>query len=100
MAKFKPGQSGNPGGRPKTIAEVRDLARAKTAEAINALAHIATAGESEAARVSAAVALLDRAWGRPPQAITGADGESPVAVVSRIERVIVRPNQKPEDADG
>ncbi|MTW19389.1 terminase small subunit protein [Rhodoplanes serenus] len=31
--------------------------------------------------------------------ITGADG-GPVAVVGRIERVIVRPNQKPEDADG
>lgn len=30
--------------------------------------------------------------------ITGPDG-GPVAVVSRIERVIVRPNQKPEDAD-
>ncbi|CAL8981860.1 hypothetical protein RHODGE_RHODGE_03989 [Rhodoplanes serenus] len=100
MAKFQPGRSGNPGGRPKTITEVRDLARAKTAEAIEALAQIATAGESEAARVSAAVALLDRAWGKAPQAIAGPDGEGPVAVVSRIERVIVRPNQKPEDADG
>ena len=28
MSKFKPGQSGNPGGRPKGFAEVRELARA------------------------------------------------------------------------
>jgi hypothetical protein len=92
MAKFKPGQSGNPGGRPKTIAEVRDLARAKTAEAIEALAHIATAGESEAARVSAAVALLDRGWGKAPQAITGEGGEGPVLADIRV--TFVRPAPK------
>jgi hypothetical protein len=30
---FKPGQSGNAGGRPKVVAEIRDLARQHTAEA-------------------------------------------------------------------
>jgi len=80
LKPFKPGQSGNPGGRPKTIAEVRDLARVQTPAAIEALAQIATSGESEAARVSACTALLDRAWGKSPQAHTGEGGEGPVAV--------------------
>jgi hypothetical protein len=35
---------------------------------------IARKGESEAARVSAAIAILDRAHGKPAQAIVGAAG--------------------------
>jgi hypothetical protein len=69
---FKKGQSGNPGGRPKVVAEVRELARAHTAEAIETLVSIMTDPKSApAARVSAANALLDRGYGKPPQHITG-----------------------------
>jgi uncharacterized protein DUF5681 len=64
---FKKGQSGNPGGRPKVIAEIRQLARERGPEAIAALVKVMTKGKSEAARVSAATALLDRGWGRPKQ---------------------------------
>ena len=39
---FKKGQSGNPGGRPKVIAEVKELARAHTGEAIGTLVSIMT----------------------------------------------------------
>ena len=39
---FKKGQSGNPGGRPKVIAEVKELARAHTGEAIETLVSIMT----------------------------------------------------------
>jgi hypothetical protein len=64
---FKKGQSGNPGGRPKAIAEVKELARAHTAEAIQTLVSIMTNPKSApAARVSAANALLDRGYGKPP----------------------------------
>jgi hypothetical protein len=66
---FKKGQSGNPGGRPKVVAEVRELARLHAPEAIAALVEIMTEGKSEAARVSAAVALLDRGYGKPAQTI-------------------------------
>jgi Family of unknown function (DUF5681) len=64
--QFAPGVSGNPSGRPKSDSTIQELARAHTQEALNALVEIATKGRSESARVSAAVAILDRGWGRPP----------------------------------
>ena len=51
--------------------------------AIKILAGIAKDGTNEAARVSAAVALLDRGWGKPPQANTGEDGEGKIRVTIR-----------------
>jgi Family of unknown function (DUF5681) len=74
---FKKGQSGNPGGRPKVLAEVKELARAHTGEAIETLVSIMTNPKSApAARVSAANSLLDRGYGKPPQHITGEGGPS------------------------
>ena len=62
------GQSGNPGGRPRIIEAVRDIARESTTLAIETLRTIAADTEApHAARVSAATALLDRGWGRPMQ---------------------------------
>jgi hypothetical protein len=60
--RFKKGQSGNPGGRPKVIADIQELARQKTPEAIETLTDIMINGKQEAARVSAARELLDRVW--------------------------------------
>jgi hypothetical protein len=42
------------------------LARAHTTLAIDVLAEVAANGISESARIAAATALLDRAWGKPP----------------------------------
>jgi hypothetical protein len=44
---------------------VRDLARQHTETAISTLVRICQHGESETARIAAAIALLDRAYGRP-----------------------------------
>jgi hypothetical protein len=94
MSKFKPGQSGNPGGRPKGFAEVRELARHHTVAAIEKLVAIMTTGQSEQAQLLAANSLLDRGWGKPTQAITG-DPEGPpiihehrTAILAEISRIV------------
>jgi len=64
---FRPGESGNPGGRKPKSAEQRrieDVAKEHSLEALAVLLDEARHGKG-APRVTAAVALLDRAWGRP-----------------------------------
>ena len=68
--RFQKGKSGNPGGRPKASHSIQELARKHAPEAIKTLAAIAKKG-TPGARVSAAIALLDRAYGKPPQFNTG-----------------------------
>ena len=53
--RFQPGISGNPGGRPKEVGHVRELAREHTEEAIRTLAAIMQDGKEP---------VLDRGWGR------------------------------------
>ena len=64
---WKKGQSGNPGGRVGVPAEVRELARKHTPEAIERLVHWMRSSDARAS-VSAANAILDRAFGKPVQA--------------------------------
>jgi hypothetical protein len=70
---FPKGLSGNRGGRPKAAHNIQELARKHAPEAIQTLADIAKNG-TPGARVSAAIALLDRAYGKPPQFNTGDTG--------------------------
>ena len=82
---FQKGKSGNPGGRPRIVAEVRELARAHTGKAVETLVSIMTNPKSApAARVSAANALLDRGYGKPPQHVTG---EGCPVFVARLPQV-------------
>src|SRR3954466_10358471 len=69
--------------RKRIPADLRSLARSHTALSIKVLAGIAQNGQTDAARVAAATALLDRGWGRPPQAHTGENGEGSIRVVIR-----------------
>jgi hypothetical protein len=67
---FERGRSGNPGGRPRELRDVIELARSHSPAAVATLAKIMRNEEAPpAARVGAANAILDRAHGRPPQAI-------------------------------
>jgi hypothetical protein len=74
---FEPGQSGNPGGRPRVIGELRDLARAHAPAAIEELARLALKAKSETARIAAIRELLDRGLGKPMQFVA-ADNEPPL----------------------
>ncbi len=65
---WKPGQSGNPSGRPKLVEEVRDLARQHSPRAIERLVELMEA-DSGTTAVAACKELLDRGYGRAPQYI-------------------------------
>ena len=72
---WRPGcASPNPGGRPKALHSVQDLARQHTEQAINTLAEIMNNEDvAPPARIAAAEALLNRGWGKPIQATTQAE---------------------------
>lgn len=84
-------------GRPKgavskATADIREAAQEYTELALRVLVEVASEGDSAAARVAAANAILDRGHGKPKQALIGGDEDDPaIKTISRVERVIVRP---------
>jgi hypothetical protein len=65
----------------KATAEIKDLAREHSVEAVSTLAALMRNHEvPPAARVAAARELLDRGHGKAPQAIVGPDGASALSV--------------------
>ena len=85
----RPGAGRKRGTPNKATADIRAAAQEYTGQALGVLVQIATAGESEAARVAAANSILDRAHGKPRQSV---EVEADVtATVRKIERTIVDP---------
>jgi hypothetical protein len=85
---FKKGQSGNPGGRPKILADVRELARAHTNSAFNALVEIVTNKKAPpVARIAAANSILDRGYGNATQFIACDDDMPPIMNHLRVSFV-------------
>ena len=71
QAQFKPGQSGNPGGRPRTIAVIREAAQQEGVACIRALVRLRDGkGVTPAVQRAAADSLLDRGFGRPEQTVS------------------------------
>ena len=63
---FVKGKSGNPGGRPKDTAQIKELAQKLCPEAIAKLAEWMRSDNPKAS-VAACTALLDRGYGKPNQ---------------------------------
>jgi len=71
---WQKGKSGNPGGRSPRVGPngetLAELARAHTAAALSTLVSICSGKTNEPKdRISAAVAILDRGWGKPKESV-------------------------------
>jgi hypothetical protein len=76
---------------PKSLTEIRSLARSHTRTALNVLVGVMRSKDATAtARVSAANAILDRGWGKATQPLENS-ANGPLELIHRIERVIVHP---------
>jgi len=82
---FKPGQSGNPGGRPREEMAVIQLAKQNSEKAILKLVELIDS-EDPKVSIAASNAVLDRAIGKPKQALehSGPEGEKLVIQIVRL----------------
>ncbi len=78
---FKPGQSGNKSGRPTIVKEIKVLALKHSARAFQRIVELSESDDPKVAIV-ASKEILDRAYGKPAQAVevTGKEGGA-IAVI-------------------
>jgi hypothetical protein len=96
--RFRKGQSGNPGGRPKIFTEVKQAAREHTEAAIAALVGVVNNEEAPAAaRVAAANAILDRGWGKPETYTNMAHHNKPLRELTDAELTAIITGEDSDD---
>jgi hypothetical protein len=78
LRNFPKGVSGNPNGKPKIYNDMVKLARSHSTEALDKLVEIMRNKRSPKLALKAAELILDRAWGKVPQAIVGEAGTGPI----------------------
>jgi len=102
--RFQPGQSGNKAGRPRQDKTITELARRYGPRAIEVLAELMNDPKASAsARAIAADRILDRAYGRPPQAVglsVGGVGARPLSDYSdqELSAIIAAAQPAPPEA--
>jgi len=67
--RFKPGVVSNPKGRPKVVDDIHALAREHAPAAIARLLQLMHQNDDLGVAIAATNSLLDRGYGRPPQAV-------------------------------
>ncbi|PWL17405.1 hypothetical protein DKP76_11545 [Falsochrobactrum shanghaiense] len=77
--------------------ELAEMAKEHAEQALQVLVNIALSGESEAARVSAANAILDRGYGRPMQGIDHKSSDGSMTPPTRIELIPLIGNDNSKD---
>ena len=100
VTAWKKGVSGNPLGRPKKYVEITRLAQNHSVEALEKLVEIMRNKRSPKLALKAAELILDRAWGKAPQAITGESGSGPVKFEvswknSEVATIDITPHEEP-----
>ena len=83
--RFQKGESGNPGGRPKLPAEMREMFRVKAPEAFEVLSRHLQSPDAKVA-IAAATQILDRAYGRPVQSIDANITEDPIRYIVELPK--------------
>jgi hypothetical protein len=105
---WKPGQSGNPRGRPPAPVDIAALARVHGPRCIDVAVELLGDADPKV-RLATVIALLDRGFGRPMQTISTPDGDSPIALhllaaklvsAEIMERMAEREQQQPATIDG
>src|SRR3954454_15888283 len=86
----RPGAGRPKGSTNKANRELREIAQAYTAEAVETLAQIMRMAESDTARLAAANALLDRGYGKTMESIdTTVDNSTDPAEMSDAELMAI-----------
>lgn len=80
---FKPGQSGNPGGRPRKDNDLVILAKSKTKEAFKELLQLLESTSKEDIKLACIKTMFEYGFGKPRQEleVTGEDGGPLIAVI-------------------
>jgi hypothetical protein len=81
---FKAGEINNPKGRPRELTAVKEAARQHTFAAIDTLVNWMKSNDGPVA-VSAAKALLERAWGKPAQPLTDEEGGQLTVIIKQYQ---------------
>jgi hypothetical protein len=77
LIPYRPGQSGNPGGRTKQYAEAQRICREASPEAARTMVELLKS-DDDRVRLMAADKLLERAWGKAREYDPAKDGEEPL----------------------